>query len=39
VRAKPEDQWDQELLANRRLAGIAILRNYNLDKPLLDAQA
>ncbi len=34
---KPEDEWDQKLLANRRLGDIALLRGYDLDKPVIAA--
>jgi enoyl-CoA hydratase len=34
---KPDDEWDQRLLANRRFGEMAILRNYNVDKPIVAA--
>jgi enoyl-CoA hydratase/carnithine racemase len=34
---KPQDEWDEKLLADRRLGDIAILRNYDLDKPIVAA--
>jgi enoyl-CoA hydratase/carnithine racemase len=34
---KPADEWDNKLLANRRIGDIALLRNYNLDKPVIAA--
>ncbi len=34
---KPEDEWDQKLLANRRFGDIAILRRYDVDKPIIAA--
>jgi len=34
---KPEDEWDNKLLANRRLGDIALLRGYDLDKPIIAA--
>lgn len=34
---KPEDDWDNKLLANRRLGDIALLRGYDLDKPVIAA--
>ncbi len=33
----PEDEWDEKLLKNRRLGDIAILRNYDVDKPVIAA--
>ncbi|HEY6395271.1 MAG TPA: enoyl-CoA hydratase-related protein, partial [Candidatus Binataceae bacterium] len=34
---KPEDEWDNKLLANRKLGDIALLRNFNMDKPVIAA--
>src|SRR5215469_124024 len=34
---KSEDEWDNKLLANRRLADSALLRSFNLDKPIVAA--
>lgn len=34
---KPEDEWDAKLLENRRLGDIAILRGFDLDKPIVAA--
>lgn len=34
---KPEDEWDHKLLADRRIGDVAILRNYDLDKPIIAA--
>ncbi len=34
---KPEDEWDNKLLANRRLADSALLRSFNVDKPIVAA--
>src|SRR5579885_190985 len=34
---KPEDEWDQRLLANRRYGDMALLRNYDVDKPIVAA--
>ena len=34
---KPEDEWDQRLLANRKFGEAAILRNYDVDKPIIAA--
>lgn len=34
---KPEDDWDNKLLANRRLADSALLRSFNVDKPIVAA--
>jgi enoyl-CoA hydratase len=34
---KPADEWDNKLLANRRIGDVALLRNYNLDKPVIAA--
>src|SRR5215467_2156686 len=34
---KPDDEWDERLLANRRFGEMAILRNYNVDKPIIAA--
>lgn len=34
---KPEDEWDQKLLANRRLGDIALLRGYDTSKPVIAA--
>ena len=33
----PEDEWDSKLLANRRLADIAVLRGHSLSKPVIAA--
>src|SRR5258708_24210410 len=34
---KPEDEWDGKLLADRKLGGIALLRGYDMDKPVIYA--
>jgi enoyl-CoA hydratase len=34
---KPEDEWDHKLAANRRLGDHAILRHYDVDKPIIAA--
>jgi enoyl-CoA hydratase len=34
---KPDDEWDSKLLANRRFSETALLRNYNVDKPIIAA--
>jgi enoyl-CoA hydratase len=34
---KPEDEWDERLLANRKFSEAAILRNYDVDKPIIAA--
>jgi enoyl-CoA hydratase len=34
---EPEDEWDNKLLANRRLADSALLRSFNVDKPIVAA--
>ncbi|HXZ88921.1 MAG TPA: enoyl-CoA hydratase-related protein [Candidatus Binataceae bacterium] len=34
---KPEDEWDNTLKANRRLGDHALLRGYNVDKPVIAA--
>lgn len=34
---KPADEWDEKLLANRKLGDAALLRNFNLDKPVIAA--
>lgn len=34
---KPEDEWDNTLKANRRLGDYALLRGYNVDKPVIAA--
>jgi enoyl-CoA hydratase len=34
---KPDDEWDQKLLANRRLSEWALLRNHDVDKPIIAA--
>ncbi|MGH7865776.1 MAG: enoyl-CoA hydratase/isomerase family protein [Candidatus Binataceae bacterium] len=34
---QPEDEWDTKLLANRRLGDIALLRGYDIDKPVIAA--
>ncbi|MGO9602083.1 MAG: enoyl-CoA hydratase-related protein [Candidatus Binataceae bacterium] len=34
---KPDDEWDQKLLANRRLGDIALLRKFDVDKPIIAA--
>jgi enoyl-CoA hydratase len=34
---QPEDEWDEKLLANRRLGDTAILRGFDLDKPIIAA--
>jgi enoyl-CoA hydratase len=34
---KPEDEWDQKLLASRRIGDIAMLRKYDFPKPVIAA--
>src|ERR1039457_4702616 len=34
---KPEDEWDSQLLADRKLGDIALLRGYDMDKPVISA--
>ena len=34
---KPEDEWDQRLLANRKFSDSALLRSYNVDKAIISA--
>jgi enoyl-CoA hydratase len=34
---KSEDEWDQRLLADRRQGDAALLRNYDVDKPVIAA--
>jgi enoyl-CoA hydratase len=34
---KPEDEWDQRLLADRHQGDAALLRNYDVDKPVIAA--
>ena len=34
---KPEDEWDHRLKANRRLGDHALLRGYDVDKPIIAA--
>lgn len=34
---KPDDEWDQRLLANRSFSEMALLRGYNVDKPIVAA--
>ncbi len=34
---KPEDEWDQKLLGNRRLGDVALLRKYDFPKPVIAA--
>ena len=34
---KPADEWDERLLANRRFSDSALLRSYNVDKPIIAA--
>jgi enoyl-CoA hydratase len=34
---KPDDEWDRRLLANRRFGAMALLRNYDVDKPIVAA--
>ncbi len=34
---KPEDEWDSKLLADRKLGDIALLRGYDMDKPVISA--
>src|ERR1700691_1018298 len=34
---KPEDEWDRKLLAERKLGDIALLRGYDMDKPVISA--
>lgn len=34
---KPEDEWDQKLFADRKLGDQALLRKYDVDKPIIAA--
>jgi len=34
---KPEDEWDRKLLDERGIGDIALLRGYNMDKPVISA--
>jgi enoyl-CoA hydratase len=34
---KPEDEWDQKLLGNRRFGDMALLRKYDFPKPVIAA--
>jgi len=34
---QPEDEWDQKLVADRRLTNIALLRGFELYKPIIAA--
>jgi len=34
---KPEDEWDQKLVANRKQGDWALLRHYDVDKPIIAA--
>jgi enoyl-CoA hydratase/carnithine racemase len=34
---KPEDEWDQKLLADRKQGDVALLRNFDVDKPVIAA--
>ena len=34
---KPEDEWDSKLLADRKIGDIALLRGYDMDKPVISA--
>ena len=34
---KPDDEWDQKLLGNRRIGDMALLRNYDFPKPVIAA--
>jgi enoyl-CoA hydratase len=34
---QPDDEWDTRLLANRRFGEMALLRNYDVDKPIVAA--
>lgn len=34
---KPEDEWDQKLFANRKQGDWALLRHYDVDKPIIAA--
>ncbi len=34
---KPEDEWDRKLLEERGIGDIALLRGYNMDKPVISA--
>jgi enoyl-CoA hydratase/carnithine racemase len=34
---KPDDEWDQRLLADRRQGDAALLRNFDVDKPVIAA--
>jgi enoyl-CoA hydratase len=34
---QPEDEWDQKLMENRRLTNVALLRGFELYKPIISA--
>lgn len=34
---QPEDEWDRELMANRRIGDLALLRGYDFPKPVIAA--
>jgi enoyl-CoA hydratase len=34
---KPEDDWDRKLLSDRKIGDIALLRGFNMDKPVIAA--
>jgi enoyl-CoA hydratase/carnithine racemase len=34
---KPEDEWDEKLFANRKQGDWALLRHYDVDKPIIAA--
>jgi enoyl-CoA hydratase len=34
---KPDDEWDQKLLANRGTGDVALLRGFNVGKPIIAA--
>jgi enoyl-CoA hydratase len=34
---QPEDEWDRKLLAERKTGDVALLRGYNVDKPVIAA--
>jgi enoyl-CoA hydratase len=34
---KPEDEWDRKLLDERGIGDVALLRSYNMDKPVISA--
>jgi enoyl-CoA hydratase len=33
----PEDEWDRKLLTDRKLGDMALLRGYDMDKPVISA--